>query len=119
MKERYRMTLIPDEAVESARRRTGLSAGLRELAAWLDTHPGSPLPDVRATFRIPQGPRGQRVDAVQEVADWLGVPVGEDREGNLLAERRFGPVPAGAGLPHEDASPSGYLARRAARTAAA
>jgi hypothetical protein len=112
------MTFILTEAEEKARKRADLSAGLRALAAWLDTHPGGPLPDVRATYPIPEGPRGMRVDALQEVADLLGVEVTEDDHGNLLAGRPFGPVPAGAALAHPDGTTTGYLARQATETGA-
>jgi hypothetical protein len=90
------MTLIPDEAVESAARRVSLSTGLRDLAAWLDTHPGSPVPDVYASFRVPGGERGEQVAMLNEIAGWLGVPVTADSAGNLAAGRDFGPVLAEA-----------------------
>ena len=96
------MTHIPDEAAESAQKRVALTTGLRDLAIYLDTHPGSPVPDVRAVFRLPYGPRGAQVDAVQEVADWLGVPVVADESGTLIASRNFGPLSAEARLEAED-----------------
>ncbi len=105
------MTIIPDEAAESAEARASLSAGLRALAAWLDTHPGSPLPDVHADFRIPAGPRGQRIAALEEVADWLGVPVEGDASGVLTAGRMFGPVPALGRIGRPDGGIAEFLAR--------
>ena len=97
------MTLIPDEASESAERRVALTTGLRDLAIYLDTHPGSPLPSVRAVFPVPSGPRAAQVDAVQDVADWLGVPMEGEHGGMLVAARRFGPLTAEARLEAEDA----------------
>jgi hypothetical protein len=92
------MTFIPDEAVQSAERRASLTAGLRALAAYLDTHPHGPVPDVYASFRIPGGERGEQITALDEIADYLGVPVTADAAGNLVAARYFGPVPAEARL---------------------
>lgn len=95
------MTHILDEATESANKRADMSAGLRAFAAWLDTHPGSPIPVVTAAFRIPMGERGARLQALKDVADWLGVDETE-RDGILTAERRFGPLKVGAYLAARD-----------------
>lgn len=95
------MSLIPDEAAESAKRRTDLSAGLRGLADWLDATPGGPDPIVSAAFRIPVGERGARLQALRDVADWLGVAETE-HDGILTAERRFGPLKVGAYLAARD-----------------
>lgn len=108
------MTVIHVEAVEAAKARAALVAGLQGLAAWVATHEDSPLPAVRATFPIPAGDRGKRIVQLEEIADLLGVEVADDGLGGLLAERRFGPVPAGAGLAYGDSSTTGWLARAAA-----
>lgn len=89
------MTVTRDDAIDAAVARAALIAGLQALAAWVAAHPGSPIPDVRARFRVP-GERGEQLVLLDEIAEWLGVPVTDDGTGTLVASRFFGPVPAQA-----------------------
>jgi hypothetical protein len=108
------MTTNPDEVSEAARRRTALTAGLPDLAGWIDNHPGGPEIVVTANCRIPDGPPGQRLTALDETAEWLDVPVDDDGMGNLIAARDFGPVRAEGHVTHPDRSVSGFKTRTAA-----
>lgn len=89
------MTVTRDDAIDAAVARAALITGLKDLATWLEVHPGSPIPDVRARFRVP-GERGEQLVLLDEIAEWLGVPVTDDGTGALVASRFFGPVPAEA-----------------------
>ena len=89
------MTVTRDDAIDAGVERAELVGGLLALAAWLEAHPGSPIPDVHAGFRVP-GERGEQLVLLDEIAEWLGVPVTDDGTGTLVASRFFGPVPAEA-----------------------
>jgi hypothetical protein len=107
------MTTNP-EASEAVRRRTDLIADLHDLAAFLaiqDT--ATPLPVVSANFRVPDGPRGERIAYLDTIGDLLRVDVTEDRIGTLYAERPFGSIRAEAHLCHPDQTVSGAKARAA------
>jgi hypothetical protein len=107
------MTTNPGGASEAARRRTDLIAGLHDLAAWLTARPDTPLPVVHVNFRVPAGPRGERIAYLDTVAELFGTEVTQDGIGTLFAERQFGPVRAEAHLCHPDQTVSGAMARAA------
>jgi len=97
------MTVFRDETTEAAHRRADLIVGLRDLAVFIETHPDTPLPTVTASFRVPAGPRGERVGYLDRLAAILGTDVSGDDMGNLYALRRFGPdVTAEGHLSPED-----------------
>jgi hypothetical protein len=111
------MTIITDETAEAARRRASLVTGLQDLAIFLATHPDTPLPVVHANFRVPAGPRGERLAFLGSLAELLGTQVTADGTGNLLAARPFGPVTAEGHVAPEDRSMTAWreaAARRAA-----
>jgi hypothetical protein len=109
------MTTNIDEVTGAAHKRAALtSAGLRELADWIDGHPGAPEIVVTANCRIPDGEPGRRLTALDEIAEWLDVPVDDDGMGNLIATRDFGPVRAEGHVSHPDRSVFGLKARVAA-----
>jgi hypothetical protein len=107
------MTTNIDEVTGAGRRRTALTAGLRALADYIEEHPGGPEIVVTANCRVPGGPPGVRLNDLDEIAEWLGVPVDEDDMGTLIAARDFGSVRAEGHVSHPDRSVSGYLARAA------
>jgi hypothetical protein len=105
-----------DETTEAGRRRADLIVDLHDLAAFLETHPDTPLPVVHANWRVPEGPRGERVGYLDKLAVILGSDVTGDEMGNLYALRRFGSVTAEGHLSPEDRSMSAHraaIARRA------
>jgi len=92
---------ITDETAEAARRRASLVTGLQDLA----------------NFRVPAGPRGERLAFLGSLAELLGTQVTADGTGNLLAARPFGPVTAEGHVAPEDRSMTAWreaAARRAA-----
>lgn len=83
-------------------RRAAMAQGLIDLAAFLATH-GVPLPGgdkLTLSVRVkPGAARGERIEALQEIADRMGVPVTSPPDpvtgkpyGLLEARREFGPV---------------------------
>jgi hypothetical protein len=107
-----------DQTAGAAQRRADLITGLHDLAAFLATHPDTPLPSVFANYRIPLGPRGTRVAYLDDVARLLGTEVCDpDDTGDLIAQRWFGPIRAEGHLSPEDRSMKAHhaaVARRAA-----
>src|SRR5579863_5405696 len=78
-------------AVASGGPGTGICLALADLELYWEHHRAN-APDVhelRLNIRIDPGSCGDRMGAVQAVADWLGVPVTE-RYGVHSAQRRFG-----------------------------
>jgi hypothetical protein len=108
------MTTNTDEVTGAGRRRADLITGLRELADWIDRHPGGPEIVVTANCRVPGGPPGVRLTDLDEIAEWLGVPVEDDGMGNLIAARDFGLVRAEGHVTNPDRSVTGLKARAAA-----
>jgi len=75
--------------------RTEFITGLRELAAYLETHPGVPVPKHGTSVSLyadatEDGGRGQ----VAHIAALLGATVTDDTRngGHLTATREFGPI---------------------------
>ena len=75
--------------------RADFITGLRDLAAYLDQHPGVPVPKHGATINLyaaatDDGGRGQ----VAHIAAQLGATVTDDTRngGHLTATRQFGPI---------------------------
>jgi hypothetical protein len=75
--------------------RTEFITGLRDLATYLETHPGVPVPAFGTSIDLhaaatDDGGRGQ----VAHIAAQLGTTVTDDtrRGGHLTATRQFGPV---------------------------
>lgn len=115
------MTTNPDEVPGAGRKRADLITGLQSLAAWLTINPDTPLPVVSANWRVPAGPRGERLAYLDQIADLLGTEVTEDAIGTLFAERWFDDIRAEAHVCHPDRTVSGLKARvsRAAGNGAA
>ena len=61
--------VIADDPADVPRRHAGIVADLRDLADWLEAHPGGPEIVVTANCRVPAGARGLRVDYLKDVAD--------------------------------------------------
>lgn len=116
------MTLITEETREArgAADAPGIAVGLLDLATWYATHPSAPLVTPTLNIPVPPGARGERIAALQEIADALGVDVVEQKgpngepDGTLVAERWFGPVRVEAHLCHPDQTVSGAKSRAAA-----
>lgn len=75
--------------------RAAMAQGFTDLAAFLATHPAVPLPGgttLTISVRVPGGPRGKRIEALEEIAERMGVPVTGEPCGLLEARREFGPV---------------------------
>jgi hypothetical protein len=104
--------------------RTDMVTAFADLAVWYATHEHAPLVTPRLNIPVPPGPRGVRVEALNEIAERLGATVLE-RDGMLIAERAFGPLVIEAHLVDEQESPvdadylRGALARVRAQAPAA
>jgi hypothetical protein len=87
-----------------------LVTGLIDVATWYAVHTGASLPVPHLNVPVPPGAPGARLAALDEIAGHLGVDVAE-RDGMLVAERRFGPVVVEAHLalraPSRHARPAG------------
>lgn len=81
--------------------RFGWAAGLIRLAVFLVFHPSAPVPDGLLNVRVPDAPRGIRVDVLEEIAFAYRTSTVR-RFGCQVAERRFGPVTVEAHLKDED-----------------
>jgi hypothetical protein len=82
----------PPAADPDTGHRASIIAGLRELADYIEAHPGLPLPScVEATYCIPGEDDKSGEDEAYRIAEALGVRVtGED--GTAQASVSFGPV---------------------------
>lgn len=81
----------PPAADPDTRHRAGIIAGLRELADYIESHPGLPLPScVEATYCIPADDDKRGEDEAWRIAGILGTTVAGDE----ISETRldFGPV---------------------------
>jgi hypothetical protein len=71
-------------------------AGLRDLADFLEGHPGVPVPPAYHTQDISEFPDGDTDDerraGVDRAAEAMGVPAAETRGGHYKAAAHFGPV---------------------------
>jgi hypothetical protein len=85
------------------------AAGLIRLALFLAFHPSAPLPAGLLNVRVPDAPRGIRVDVLEEIAYAYRTQTVK-RFGCQVAERHFGPVVVEAHLKDED-----YTAQLAAQ----
>ena len=83
--------------------------GLARLAVFLVFHLSAPLPTGSLNVRVPDAPRGIRVDVLDEIACAYRTRTVK-RFGCQVAERRFGPVVVEAHLKDEN-----YTALLAAR----
>jgi ABC-type nitrate/sulfonate/bicarbonate transport system substrate-binding protein len=73
--------------------RAALVAGLREAAAWIETHPEAPVPRMADLSIFPRGTDEEKWAEVDRVAAVLGVDTQEwSGGGQYVARRRFGPV---------------------------
>ncbi|GAA2441104.1 hypothetical protein GCM10010191_66510 [Actinomadura vinacea] len=91
-------TFVPD-ADETAHR-DRIIDGLIDLAAFLETNPGVPVPQFDWELRVPSGVSvngttdlRQRAE-IDRIAELLGVPVWDETSdgGHYTARRHFGPV---------------------------
>jgi hypothetical protein len=105
--------IIEDDPADIPRRHAGIVADLRDLADWLERHPGGPEIVITANCRVPAGARGLRVSCLRDIADYLGVDEREDGMGSLVAERRFGGIRLEGHVSHPDRSYSAYMGRAA------
>jgi hypothetical protein len=121
------MSIITDE---TARARDGLAApgivtGLVDLATWYATRPSAPLVTPTLNIPVPDGTRGERISALDVIAERLGVAVTEHRgpdgkpDGTLFAERWFGGVRVEAHLCDPDRRVGGHRSLAAWQEAAA
>lgn len=85
--------------------RADFITGLVDVYAFIATHDGAPLFTPLLEVPVPQGPRGARVLALDDIAARLGVEVTPDGHGGLTARREFGPLVIEAHLPAEDEAP--------------
>jgi len=83
---------------EGGIRAPGVVTGLVDLATFYATHPSAPLVTAELNIPVPAGERGDRLVALDVIAEQLGVQVAELRgedgwaDGTLIAERWFGGV---------------------------
>ena len=99
------MTVLHDEALEAGVARADLVTALHDAAALVAVNPGTLMPEVRLTYRIPPGPRAMRVEALAAIAEMLGADVVRGN-GMSYTERRIGRnVIAEAHLPDDDHAP--------------
>jgi hypothetical protein len=95
------VTVIPPQTAESPGMGAAFVTGLIDVAVHYAVHTGTPLPVPRLSIPVRGGTRGERIDALDEIADRLEVEVAL-RDGTLVAERWFGPVLVEAHLDPED-----------------
>lgn len=93
-----------------------LVGGLIDVATWYAVHTDTLLPVPSLNIPVPAGEPGARLTALGEIAGQLGVDVAE-RDGMLIAERKFGAVTLEAHLVLRSAGASGHRSRPARGTA--
>lgn len=73
-------------------RRISLITALVDLEVFFETHPGAPVPDhTILSIRVPDGDDSAREEAVNAVAEALGVHA-QWKNGCYIAARQFGPL---------------------------
>jgi hypothetical protein len=87
------ITHIPPVEAVSMDARTEMARCLTAAASFIAVH-DVPLPGagkVYLSIRVPPGPRGERIEALQQIAEQLGTTLVK-RRGALFAEKEFGVV---------------------------